>query len=141
TKYVVTPLDGIKEILGDKAQVSYSLGVAMAGDEGPADAQSLLSEAVAQAKKAEVAVVVVGYSPKLESEGFDRASMDLPAGQDALIKAVAAVNKNTVVVVAAGSPVTMTGWIKGVRGTEARKQGTRSLISSSASRRLRENCR
>jgi beta-glucosidase len=37
--------------------------------------------------------------------------MDLPAGQDELIEAVAAVNKKTVVVVIAGSPVTMTKWI------------------------------
>ena len=114
TKYVVTPLDGIKEVLGDKGQVTYSLGVAMTGEDAPGDAQTLLNEAVAQAKKADVAVVVVGYSPKLESEGFDRASMDLPAGQDELIKAVAAVNKKTVVVVVAGSPVTMTRWIKDV---------------------------
>jgi beta-glucosidase len=58
-----------------------------------------------------VAVVVVGYSPKLEGEGFDRKSMDLPAGQDELIEAVAGANKNTIVVIAAGAPVTMTRWI------------------------------
>ena len=34
--------------------------------------------------------------------------MDLPAGQDELIQAVAAANKNTIVVVAAGAPITMT---------------------------------
>jgi beta-glucosidase len=59
-------------------------------------------------------VVVVGYSPALESEGFDRPSMDLPAGQDGLIEAVAAANEHTVVVVAAGAPVTMTRWIERV---------------------------
>jgi beta-glucosidase len=37
--------------------------------------------------------------------------MDLPAGQDELIEAVAAVNRNTIVVIAAGAPVTMTRWI------------------------------
>ena len=68
-------------------------------------------EAVALAAKSDVAVVVVGYSWKLESEGFDRPSMDLPAGQDELIQAVAAANKNTVVVVAAGAPVSMTRWL------------------------------
>jgi len=56
-------------------------------------------------------VVVVGYSFRLESEGFDRPSMDLPAGQDELIQAVVAANKNTVVVVAAGAPVTLTRWL------------------------------
>lgn len=55
--------------------------------------------------------MVVGYSPKLEGEGFDRKSMNLPAGQDDLIAAVADANKNTIVVVAAGAPVTMTRWI------------------------------
>lgn len=58
--------------------------------------------------------MVVGYSPKLEGEGFDRKSMDLPAGQDDLIAAVADANKNTIVVVAAGAPVTMTRWISRV---------------------------
>jgi len=116
TKYTVTPLDGIKEAAGAGVQVTYALGVAMAGEDAPPDPKAALDEAVALAKKSDVAVVVVGYSFKLESEGFDRASMDLPAGQDELIKAVAAANKNTVVVVAAGSPVTMTGWIQSVRG-------------------------
>jgi beta-glucosidase len=116
TKYTVTPLDGIKEAAGAGVAVSYALGAAMVGEESPTTPQALLDEAVALAKKSDVAVVVVGYSFKLESEGFDRASMDLPAGQDDLIKAVAAVNKNTVVVVAAGSPITMTGWLPSVPG-------------------------
>jgi beta-glucosidase len=92
-------------------QVGYALGVAMPGEDAPADAAALRAEAVALAAKSDVAVVVVGYSFKLESEGFDRPSLDLPAGQDELIAAVAAANRNTVVVVAAGSPVTMTGWL------------------------------
>ncbi|HXY41089.1 MAG TPA: glycoside hydrolase family 3 C-terminal domain-containing protein, partial [Vicinamibacteria bacterium] len=63
----------------------------------------------------DVAVLVVGYSFRLEGEGHDRPSMDLPAGQDDLIRAVAAANRNTVVVVMAGAPVTMTGWLGQVR--------------------------
>ena len=47
-----------------------------------------------------------GYSPELESEDFDRKTMDLPAGQDDLIGAVAAANPKTIVVVVAGAPVT-----------------------------------
>ena len=92
--------------------MSYALGVAMPGEDAPADARAALDEAVALAARSDVAVVVVGYSFKLESEGFDRPSMDLPAGQDELIEAVAAANRNTVVVVAAGAPVTMTRWIE-----------------------------
>jgi beta-glucosidase len=63
------------------------------------------------ARHSDVAVVVVGNTPQIESEGFDRKSMDLPAGQDELIDSIASANKNTIVVVIAGSPVTMTKWI------------------------------
>jgi beta-glucosidase len=111
TKYAVTPLDGIKAAAGAEARVDYALGVAMQGEEAPKDPRAALDAAVALAARSDVAVVVVGYSYKLESEGFDRPSMDLPAGQDQLIEAVAAANKKTIVVVVAGAPVTMTRWI------------------------------
>jgi beta-glucosidase len=110
-KYAITPLQGIEEAAGDGAKVRYALGVPMVGEEEGIDAGATLDEAVALAAESDVAVVVVGYSFKLESEGFDRPSMDLPAGQDGLIKAVAAANENTVVVVVAGAPITMTSWI------------------------------
>jgi beta-glucosidase len=83
----------------------------MEGEDAGKPPRELREEAVALARKSDVAVVVVGYSPKLEGEGFDRKSMDLPAGQDELIEAVAGANKNTIVVIAAGAPVTMTRWI------------------------------
>jgi beta-glucosidase len=82
--------------------------------EGAAPAGEL-ERAVALAGQSEVAVVVVGNAPHLESEDFDRKSMDLPAGQDALIEAVSAVNKKTIVVVLAGAPVTMTRWLPRVQ--------------------------
>jgi beta-glucosidase len=110
-KDAVTPLAGIQEAAGAQVKVDYALGVAMVGEEAGVDARTARDEAVTLAAGSGVAVVVVGYSSRLESEGFDRASMDLPAGQDDLIGAVAAANKNTVVVVAAGAPITMTRWI------------------------------
>jgi Glycosyl hydrolase family 3 C terminal domain. len=58
-----------------------------------------------------VAVVVVGRSSRIESEGHDLPSMNLPAGQDDLIAAVEAANPHTVVVLNTGDPVTMTKWI------------------------------
>jgi beta-glucosidase len=73
----------------------------------PVDA---VDRAVAAAADADVAVVVVGTDDEWESEGFDRRSMDLPGEQDALIRAVAAANPRTVVVVNAGAPVTM-DWV------------------------------
>jgi beta-glucosidase len=110
-KYAITPLDGIKEAAGPRADIVHALGVVMEGEETGRPPRELREEAVAVAHHSDVAIVVVGNSPKLEGEGHDRPSMDLPAGQDELIEAIAAANKNTIVVVAAGAPVTMTKWI------------------------------
>ncbi|WP_067690550.1 glycoside hydrolase family 3 C-terminal domain-containing protein [Nocardia jejuensis] len=63
--------------------------------------------AVDLARRAEVAVVLVGTSEKIESEGTDRTSLRLPDRQDELVAAVAAVNPRTVVVVNSGAPVEM----------------------------------
>ena len=119
-KYAVTPLDGIREAAGAQVRVGYALGVAMQGEdaaqETPEARATLRAGAVELARKSEAAIVVVGYSTKLESEGFDRASMDLPDGQDELIQAVAAANPNTIVVMVAGAPVAMTKWIGSVAG-------------------------
>ena len=64
-----------------------------------------IDDAVAAAKSADTAVVVV--SDDTESEATDRLSLSLPSAQDELIEKVAAVNPHTVVVVNAGAPVTM----------------------------------
>jgi beta-glucosidase len=69
----------------------------------PADEE--LAHAVELARTSDVAVVIVGTSDAVESEGFDRVSLALPGRQDELVRAVAAVNPRTVVVVNAGSPV------------------------------------
>lgn len=70
-----------------------------------------IARAVAAARDAAdnggAAVVVVGTNADWETEGEDRESMALPADQDELIRRVAAVNARTVVVINAGSPVTM----------------------------------
>ena len=72
-----------------------------------------LAKAVEAAKSADVAVVVVGTTAHVESEGYDRSSMKLPGRQDELVRAVAAANPNTIVVINAGSPVEMP-WRKDV---------------------------
>ncbi|WJY01556.1 glycoside hydrolase family 3 C-terminal domain-containing protein [Curtobacterium sp. 458] len=72
-----------------------------------ADPGVLIEEAVRTATGADVAVVVVGTNSKVESEGYDRDSLALPGHQDDLVRAVAAANPNTVVVVNSGSPVEM----------------------------------
>ncbi len=110
-KYAVSPLDGIRERAGGKFQVGYALGVTMEGEDQDKDNAALIKEAAALAAKSDVAVVFVGNSAKLESESVDRKTLSLPAGQEELIQAVAAANKNTVVVLIAGSPVLMDGWV------------------------------
>jgi beta-glucosidase len=77
----------------------------------PPDALSPdIQEAVQLARDSDVAVVLAST---FESEQRDRASLQLPNDQDLLIKAVSAANPNTVVVLAAGGPVTMP-WLRQV---------------------------
>jgi len=88
-----------------------------------------LDAAVEAARAADVAVVVVGTTDDIESEGFDRKNLALPGRSDELVRRVAAVNPRTVVVVNAGSPVLMPwrddvaavlwGWLPGQEGGAA----------------------
>jgi beta-glucosidase len=114
-KYAVSPLDGIKKRAGAGIQITSALGVGMEGEDAAHDTPEArandLKAATDAAAKADVAVVVVGRYNKLESEGFDVKTMDLPAGQDELIAAVEKANPHTVVVLNTGDPVTMTKWL------------------------------
>ena len=80
---------------------SLTLGVAP-----PArGAEEELAHAEQLAASADVAIVVVGTTEAIESEGFDRRDLALPGAQDELVRRVAAANPRTVVVVNAGAPV------------------------------------
>lgn len=72
-----------------------------------------IDEAVAVARQGEVAVVVAGIH---EGEFQDRALLGLPGRQEALIRAVAATGKPTIVVLIGGSAITMSGWMDDVDG-------------------------
>jgi beta-glucosidase len=61
--------------------------------------------AVQLAQGADVAVVVVGTTEEVQSEGFDRAALGLPGRQDELVRRVADANPRTVVIVNTGAPV------------------------------------
>ncbi len=76
------------------------------GAEPPASGNAM-DAAVAAAADADVAVVVIGTNADWETEGEDRTHMDLPGAQDELVRRVAAANPRTVVVINAGSPVSM----------------------------------
>ena len=67
----------------------------------------LLDRAIAVAAEADAVIVMVGTNDDWESEGEDRATMNLPGRQDELVARAVAANPNTVVVVNTGSPVTM----------------------------------
>jgi beta-glucosidase len=88
----------------------------MEGEEtkGAPSSGDLIQEATSLAAVSDVAVIFVGNSLRIESEGFDRKSLELPQGQDELIEAVAKTNKNTIVVLNVGAPVLMGRWIDDV---------------------------
>ena len=77
----------------------------------PPDPKNLLEEAVKIAKQSDAVVLVVGTNSDWETEGNDRKGLGLPSDQDVLIKKVLAANKNSVLVLNTGSPVSMP-WIK-----------------------------
>ena len=88
--------------------------------------ESLLEEARSAASQADVAVVFAGLPDSYESEGFDRNSLEMPAGHNQLIEAVSKAQPRTIVVLMNGSAVTMPwvdrakaiveGWLGGQAG-------------------------
>ncbi len=91
--------------------VTYAPGFSADGmNEDPA----LAAQAVRAAEESDAAVVFIGLPEALESEGFDRKNMRLPACQEKLVEEVAGVQPNTVVVVHCGGAIEMP-WIDGVK--------------------------
>lgn len=76
--------------------------------------QPLIDEATAAAQGADVALLYIALPAIKESEGYDRVDLDLTAHQVALIRAVTAVQANSVVILNNGAPVAMAEWIDGV---------------------------
>ena len=67
--------------------------------------QESLAEVTRAARAAKRPVVVVGLTDRYESEGFDRRDLSIPLGHNRMVKAAAAANPNTTVVVMGGSPM------------------------------------
>ena len=72
-----------------------------------------IERAVAAAREADAAVVIVGLNADWESEGGDKTDMRLPGRQEELIERVAAANPSTIVVVNAGAPLEL-AWAESV---------------------------
>jgi beta-glucosidase len=108
------PQDGRPVTLGAGEEVAVAL---RHEPEGPFTALQLnvdpphppddeaIERAVELAAQADAAIVVVGTTEEVESEGFDRASLALPGRQDELVRRVVWANPRTAVVVNAGAPV------------------------------------
>ncbi|MFJ6797096.1 glycoside hydrolase family 3 C-terminal domain-containing protein [Streptomyces sp. NPDC091268] len=69
------------------------------------EAAAALAEAVRAARDADAVIVVVGTTEHTETEGHDRGDLSVGGHQDALVRAVAAVNRRTIAVVNSGGPV------------------------------------
>lgn len=86
---------------------AFGAGGIRIGSERKIDMQHELQKAIDLAKSVDQVILCAGLNSDWESEGYDRTTMDLPAGSDALISAVTAANPNTAVIIQSGTPVTM----------------------------------
>ncbi|MDE6070492.1 MAG: glycoside hydrolase family 3 C-terminal domain-containing protein, partial [Alistipes sp.] len=123
-RYELSPLDGIRRYVGDRAEVVYARGYV--GDasgeyngvrtgqqlDDARTPEELIAEAVDAARDADYVIFVGGLnkSARQDCEDSDRAGLELPYGQDEVIGALARVNRNLVVVNISGNAVAMP-WI------------------------------
>lgn len=124
-----TPLVGLREAVGDKAEVVYQRGYV--GDllrqynnvdtgidlTDPRSEEELIADALAEAKDADIILFFGGLNKAKyqDAEGNDRVSMALPYAQDKVIEALAEVNENIVVLIVSGNAVEMP-WVDKVDG-------------------------
>ncbi len=138
--YEISPLLGIKKLLGGNTQVDFVQGYIaddMDGQDGEVNWQAdslengggstgetkkttkeleekrrvLREEAVEKAAQYETVILIGGQNHLQDLEGHDRPDMKLPYEQDQLIQEVLEVNSNTIVILVSGSPVEMP-WIE-----------------------------
>jgi beta-glucosidase len=134
-QHVTTVVEGIKKAVSPQSKVTQVHGCEITGTD-----KSGFAEAVAAAKRADVAIVVVGERQHrtngidralpTDGEGHDVASLDLTGVQEDLIQAVFATGTPTVVVLINGRPLStrwtaehvsalVEAWEPGERGGEA----------------------
>ncbi|WP_270610616.1 beta-glucosidase BglX [Bacteroides intestinalis] len=98
-----TPLNAIKEMVGDKVQVIYEPGLAYSREKNPAG----VAKAAAAAARADVILAFVGEEAILSGEAHCLADLNLQGDQSALITALAKTGKPVVTIVMAGRPLTI----------------------------------
>ena len=150
TLYEISPLEGIQaraekagvEVVYAPGYKNYQMrmgwGRPSAGPVNPLVANSidepadpaLLAEAVALAKDADMVIFFGGTNKSIETEGSDRKNIDLPCGQNEVIKALYEANPNVATVLISGgptdlrylepySPAIVQGWWNGLEGGTA----------------------
>lgn len=130
--YEITPLLGISRLLGGNCSVDYVSGYDIPAKEDSdhnwqedsldatqkaaatigetKNSKRLREEAVELAKGYDQVIYVGGLNHEQDLEGQDRADLTLPYGQDQLIKELLSVCPDMVIVMLAGSPVSMHVW-------------------------------
>ena len=96
--------ESLMDALAGMPGITYAQGYDIVTEEPD---ETLIAEACEAARKAKKAVIVAGLPDSFESEGYDRSHMRMPNCQVELIRRVAEVNPDTVVVLYNGSPVEM----------------------------------
>ena len=119
TLYEVTPLAGLQDRIGDKAELRYAQGyvpvvyrwgrrtpeqIEKEQQENDIKSKQLAKEAIEIASQADLVLFVGGDNRAVETEGRDRETIELPSGQDDLIRQIAEVNNNIVTVLVSGAP-------------------------------------
>lgn len=109
---VVSPLDGIKALVGDRAEVNYVQGCELVDPAWPDSElyprplsvaeQAGIDEAVDLARESDVVVAVMGGSHRTCGESRSRSSLDLPGRQRDLLMALHATGKPVVLVLVNG---------------------------------------
>ncbi|MEP6481411.1 MAG: glycoside hydrolase family 3 C-terminal domain-containing protein [Rhodoglobus sp.] len=102
-----TRVDSALDAISAIAPVEFAAGYSF---DRRADPAPLLAEAVAVARRSEAVLLFVGLPAGDESEGYDRAHLDLPQAHTRLIAAVAAANPRTVVILTNGGVVSLEPW-------------------------------
>jgi beta-glucosidase len=101
----VTPLQGVRNLLGPDAEVVYARGCGVTDG-----TEAELTEAVAVAREAEAAIVCLGLSQEVEGEEgankqADRTELALPGMQERLLRELYLASVPTVLVLLNGSAV------------------------------------
>ncbi|APC96766.1 beta-glucosidase BglX [Francisella frigiditurris] len=118
----ISLLDGVREVIGDKAKVLYSKGSNLSYDEEfeknvtmfnkpiPRDNRTdkqLLDEAVKIAEKSDVIIAALGESAEMSGESTSRVDIEIPKAQKDLLKALLQTGKPVVLVLFTGRPLVL----------------------------------